>query len=201
MSSINVVQYVIRSLVKHFGLKHADLAVLMGASLARVKQLACGRIKNLDRAESLLLVQKLGVSAEWLISGHGPMLREAPPPSDVLDLMRDLIGQWNRREGQDLLVADRNLQEELLLLYGRAHGFEAHHWMCLLSFAHLTFGQEPSLAAEPIAVYMPKPRPSETPEERRERHLRRLRQVLAGGDAAPQETPELPSADPGVTEQ
>ena len=47
-----------------------------------------------------------------------------------------------------------------------------------------------------IRYYMPAARPSETPEARQARHLRRLHQVLAGNVEAPPEAPAPPVAGP-----
>ena len=54
--------------------------------------------------------------------------------------------------------------------------------------------RRPLRSAKAPAIYMPGPSPfaSETPEERRARHLRRWRQVQAGNVEAPPEIPGSP---------
>ena len=60
--------------------------------------------------------------------------------------------------------------------------------------------RRPLRSAKAPAIYMPGPSPfaSETPEERRARHLRRWRQVQAGNVEAPPEIPGSPADAVGL---
>lgn len=54
-------------------LKQTDLAEVLEVPLDRVKSLTSGKVKNLKREESELLIGKLGIRAQWLVTGDGPM--------------------------------------------------------------------------------------------------------------------------------
>ena len=60
--------------------------------------------------------------------------------------------------------------------------------------------RRPLRSAKAPAIYMPAPSPfaSETPEERRARHRRRLHQVRAGNVEAPPEIPGSPADAAGL---
>lgn len=59
--------------MKECDLQQAGLAEVMEVSLDRVKSLTSGKVKNLKREESEALIGKLGIRAEWLVTGEGPM--------------------------------------------------------------------------------------------------------------------------------
>ena len=70
------------------GLKQTDLAEVLGASLSRVKAITSGRVKNLTREESEALIGKLGVRAEWLVTGEGAMLEDDESQEQFVDRMQ-----------------------------------------------------------------------------------------------------------------
>ena len=59
--------------MKECDLQQAGLAEVMEVSLDRVKSLTSGKVKNLKREESEALIGKLGIRAEWLVTGEGSM--------------------------------------------------------------------------------------------------------------------------------
>lgn len=69
-------------------MSQADLAETLEVSIDRVKSLTSGRVKKLTREESELLVGKLEIRAEWLITGEGPMLQDSEPQDVFVDRMR-----------------------------------------------------------------------------------------------------------------
>lgn len=56
-------------------LKQMGMADVLGCSLNRVKSIASGRVKNLTSEESKALIEKLGVRADWLVTGEGPIFQ------------------------------------------------------------------------------------------------------------------------------
>ena len=66
----------LKQIMVEFNLKQTDLAEVLGASLSRVKSMTSGRVKNLTREESEALVDKLGINANWLVTGEGPMRQD-----------------------------------------------------------------------------------------------------------------------------
>ena len=59
--------------MKAHGLQQTQLAEVLEVSLDRVKSLTSGKAKNLKLEEIERLVGKLGVRAQWLVTGEGPM--------------------------------------------------------------------------------------------------------------------------------
>ena len=74
---------VIGHIMRTHQLLQRDVAVLLGVSLARVKSITSGRVKNLTSQEASALILKLGVSGDWLATGlgamHGPIASAAQP--------------------------------------------------------------------------------------------------------------------------
>lgn len=64
----------------------------MEVKLQRIRDLSSGRAKKLTREESQLLVDKLEIRAEWLITGEGPMLQDDESQEEFGGRMR-AIGQ------------------------------------------------------------------------------------------------------------
>lgn len=62
--------------MKECKLDQKQLAVVLGVPLHRVKSLSSGRVQKLTREESEVLVTKLKINPEWLITGEGPMVEE-----------------------------------------------------------------------------------------------------------------------------
>lgn len=69
-------------------LKQVDLAEVLEVSLSRVKAMTSGRVKNLTREESELLIGKLGIRAEWLVTGEGPMHEDAESQDEFVGRMQ-----------------------------------------------------------------------------------------------------------------
>ena len=136
----------ISELLKHvmarFGLKQADLAELFGVSLSRVKAMTSGRVKNLTREESGVLIKKLHIRGDWLATGEGPMFqsegehelhrrldieRQTPDemtPDQIKEKfrMRGLtISQWARDNGYKPTKVIRVLNGFDKGHYGQAH--------------------------------------------------------------------------------
>lgn len=65
----------IRQLMAARSIKQAELAELLGVPLDRIKGLTSGRIKKLTREEGEILVKKLNVRAEWLVTGEGEIFQ------------------------------------------------------------------------------------------------------------------------------
>jgi DNA-binding Xre family transcriptional regulator len=66
----------IKQLMADLQLQQKDLAEVLEVPIDRVKNLTAGRVKNLTRDETELLVQKLNIRPQWLISGTGTMLSD-----------------------------------------------------------------------------------------------------------------------------
>lgn len=69
-----MISELLKQLMKECGLSQKVLAETMGVPLQRVKHLTAGNVQKLTREESAALIQKLGVRANWLITGEGAML-------------------------------------------------------------------------------------------------------------------------------
>jgi len=76
----NAIAGLMKRVMRAHGLKQSGLAQVLGASLSRVKAITSGRVNVLKREEQDALVSKLGVRAEWLISGRGAMQASAMHP-------------------------------------------------------------------------------------------------------------------------
>lgn len=74
-------------------LKQADLAEVLGVPLDRVKALTSGRVKNLTREESEVLIDVLKIRASWLISGEGPMFQSDHETEDEFMARRQRISR------------------------------------------------------------------------------------------------------------
>ena len=72
-----VVSSLIRQIMEAKGLRQADLAELLGASIDRVKNITSGRVKKLSATEMQALVSKLHVQPGYLVSGEGPMFLDS----------------------------------------------------------------------------------------------------------------------------
>lgn len=65
----------IKKVMKTCGLTQVRLSELMGVHVSRVKSITAGRVKTLTREELEILVKKLDIRAEWLVTGEGPMFK------------------------------------------------------------------------------------------------------------------------------
>lgn len=69
-----MISQLLKQVMQRCGLKQKDLAEVLEVSLSRVKAMTSGRVKNFTREEIELLVEKLDIRADWLITGDGSML-------------------------------------------------------------------------------------------------------------------------------
>lgn len=83
-----MISSLLKQVMKTLGFTQADLAEVLEVSIDRVKSLTSGRVKKLTREESQLLVDKLEIRAEWLITGEGPMLQDDEPQEAFASRMR-----------------------------------------------------------------------------------------------------------------
>lgn len=83
-----MIRTLIKSICDAFSLNHEQLAEVMEVKLQRVRDLSSGRAKKLTREESELLVGKLDIRAEWLITGEGSMLQDDEPQDAFAERMR-----------------------------------------------------------------------------------------------------------------
>jgi len=115
---MNVISTLLNLVMKEFKIDHAGLAEIIEVKIQRVRDLASGRVKKLTREESELLVSKLGIRAEWLITGDGPMLQDNEPQDEFVDRVRAI------NQGQALLnampISDATRQKTGALLTGDA---------------------------------------------------------------------------------
>ena len=68
-----MISSLLKKIMKECDLQQAGLAEVMEVSLDRVKSLTSGKVRNLKREESEALIGKLGIRAEWLVTGEGSM--------------------------------------------------------------------------------------------------------------------------------
>jgi len=85
-----VISSLLKQVMRTLGLTQADLAEVLEVSIDRVKSLTSGRVKKLTREESQLLVDKLEIRAEWLITGEGPMLQDDEAQDEFANRMRNI---------------------------------------------------------------------------------------------------------------
>lgn len=78
-----MIDALLKKVMQECKLRQPELAALLGASLDRVKGLTSGRVKNLTREESEALIGKLGIRANWLITGEEPMFQEDEEAQDA----------------------------------------------------------------------------------------------------------------------
>jgi len=69
-------------------LQQTGLAEVMGVTLDRVKSLTSGKVKNLKREESEAIINQLGIRAEWLVTGEGPMLEDGETQDQFSERMQ-----------------------------------------------------------------------------------------------------------------
>lgn len=74
-----------KQLMLECNLKQTDLVEILGCSLSRVKAITSGRVKNLTREENEALIDKLGLRADWLLSGFGPMFQDDEDDNETQD--------------------------------------------------------------------------------------------------------------------
>lgn len=86
-----MISSLLKQVMKTLGLTQADLAEVLEVSIDRVKSLTSGRVKKLTREESQLLVDKLEIRAEWLITGEGPMLQDDDSQDEFCGRMRAVV--------------------------------------------------------------------------------------------------------------
>ena len=85
-----MISTLLKMLMQELGLNQSELADVMEVKLQRVRDLSSGRAKKLTREESELLVGKLDVRAEWLITGEGSMFQDDEPQEEFVDRMRSI---------------------------------------------------------------------------------------------------------------
>lgn len=68
-----MISSLLKKIMKECDLQQSGLAEVMEVSIDRVKSLTSGKVKNLKREESEALIGKLGIRAEWLVTGEGLM--------------------------------------------------------------------------------------------------------------------------------
>lgn len=86
----SLISQLLKLIMKKCDLKQKDLVEVLEVSLSRVKAMTSGRVKNFTREEIELLVGKLGIRAEWLITGEGSMFQDDEPQEDLVDRMRSI---------------------------------------------------------------------------------------------------------------
>lgn len=75
----------LKKMMKELNLKQADLALVLGVPLDRVKSLTSGKVKRMTREEAASLVKQLRIRDDWLISGEGPMLQSVDSGGETDD--------------------------------------------------------------------------------------------------------------------
>lgn len=80
---IRVISTLVGKILEAQSLSQKELAESLDVSVDRIKNLASGRAKNFAQEELLALVNKLGVSPEWLITGEGDMFSPKSIPAGL----------------------------------------------------------------------------------------------------------------------
>lgn len=62
-------------IIKENSLKQKDLAAIMGVTESYISALLSGRSKNLSIPLANLIEEKLGYSAQWILTGQGPKFK------------------------------------------------------------------------------------------------------------------------------
>ena len=97
----------ISSLIEQIKTKHSfsqqDLADVMGISLDRIKSLSTGRVKKFKPEETQALVARLGIDANWLLTGTGKMF--ANTDSNELSVDEEMLLSAYR----ELTVSERKM--------------------------------------------------------------------------------------------
>lgn len=97
----------ISSLIKQIKTEHSfsqqDLADVMGVSLDRIKSLSTGRVKKFKPEETQALVARLGIDANWLLTGTGKMF--ADTDSNELSVDEEMLLSAYR----ELTVSERKM--------------------------------------------------------------------------------------------
>lgn len=83
-----MISQLLKQVMQRCGLKQKDLAEVLEVSLSRVKAMTSGRVKNFTREEIELLVEKLDIRADWLITGDGSMLIDDESQDEVARRMQ-----------------------------------------------------------------------------------------------------------------
>lgn len=85
----------ISSLFEQIKNKHAfslqEMADVMNISLDRAKNLATGRAKKFKPEETQILVSKLGISPNWLMTGQGEMFDTQLPSHHELSIDEEML--------------------------------------------------------------------------------------------------------------
>lgn len=83
-----MISELLKLVMQEHALKQVDLAEVLEVSLSRVKAMTSGRVKNLTREESELLIGKLGIRAQWLVTGEGPMHEDGETQDEFVGRMQ-----------------------------------------------------------------------------------------------------------------
>jgi transcriptional regulator with XRE-family HTH domain len=101
----------------HFRLRNRDLSRMAGVSDTAINKIISGVTESPDVRTLVALGKKLNLSADWLLFGEGPMIKEEAVEDNSLkrglQLRDELIAQlqkelWGKLEG----VTDRPLSNE-----------------------------------------------------------------------------------------
>ena len=130
--------------MKECDLQQAGLAEVMEVSLDRVKSLTSGKVKNLKREESEALIGKLGIRAEWLVTGEGSMCGDESLRS---------VGQLTTSTNLDVeLLADAITAVEKLVAHrGRSLSPAKKAQVIVQIYLALTSGQGGAAVSEVLA--------------------------------------------------
>lgn len=85
----------ISSLFEQIKNKHAfslqEMADVMNISLDRAKNLSTGRAKKFKPEETQILVSKLGINPNWLMTGEGEMFDTTLPSQNELSIDEEML--------------------------------------------------------------------------------------------------------------
>lgn len=83
-----MISVLLKQVMKKCGLDQKALAEVLEVPLQRVKNLTAGNVQKLTREESAALIQKLGVRADWLITGEGSMFGDSESQDEFITRMQ-----------------------------------------------------------------------------------------------------------------
>lgn len=102
----------IAAVLKEQNLKQKNLASLIGVSESYVSGLVTGRNKNISFSTAMLLEEKLGYSAQWILTGQEPKyIEDHLTLSESQKRLIDQVKKLSKEEVRAVLAFIRVLRE------------------------------------------------------------------------------------------
>lgn len=92
----------IATIIKENRLKQKELAALLGVTESYVSTLMSGRNQNVSIPVANLIEEKLGYSAQWVLTGDEPKYKQISKSPDISDIHKRLIMQLEKMSDNEI---------------------------------------------------------------------------------------------------